>query len=105
MQGDIAVVSGDLGSTWNQPNHPEVLPMSAVNPIADVSFWPILSGWLFLCSFPSLVSAARVCSQCLFAAALADSNRGYYALVPQICHRHRNRVLKSSETYRCVQRI
>lgn len=37
MQRDIVVVSADLGSTWNQPNHPEVLPMSAVNPIADVS--------------------------------------------------------------------
>lgn len=36
-ESDIVVVSADLGSTWNQPNHPEVLPMSAVNPIADVS--------------------------------------------------------------------
>lgn len=97
MQSDIVVVRADLGSTWNQPNHPEVLPMSAVNPIADVSLWPILSGRPFLCSYPLLVSAARVCSQCLFAAALADSNRGYYALAPQICHRHQTEYLNRAK--------
>lgn len=95
----------------NQPNHPEVLPVSTANPIADVSLQPVIPAAISL-SVPlasrlaqtPVARSLRVRSRCLFAAALADSNRGYSVRALNLPPAP-NRVLKSSETYRCTAHL
>lgn len=72
--GRYAVVSVDLGSMWNQPNHPEVLPMSTANPIADVSLQPVLPAAVSL----SVPLASRVPAQTRRPALSLVSVRGVY---------------------------